>query len=166
MAKRANGVATFAASGSMMSWTFGPEQRVAYDVRANFPDFTALDDCQQRIILNGVKQRLADCIAGVKTPQERFERMQAVADGMKQGRYETRAAAVSNDAMLAAAITAVKGIALEKVVAYLSGKTPAERLALSQKDVYKQAYLTQIAIRTQAINMEALDDEIAALDDE
>jgi hypothetical protein len=160
MAKRANGIAVFTASGSMMAWTFGPEQRVVYDAATNFPDFATLDDCQQRIVLNGVKQRLADCIAGLKSPTERFERMESVAQALSQGRYEVRAAGVNNDGMLAAAIVAVSGKPLAVIVEFLSKKTPAERTALAASEKYQSKFLELLAERTKAVNVEDLDDEI------
>jgi hypothetical protein len=165
MAKRANGIATFAASGSRMSWDFGSGV-VRYDVTDNFPDFATMDDCQQRIVLNGVKQRLADCIAGLKSPTERFERMQSVAEALSQGRYEVRAAAVNNDGMLAAAIASVKGIALKKVVAYLAEKTPAQRNALAADEKYHATYLALIAERTKSVNLADLDDELDRMIDD
>jgi hypothetical protein len=65
--------ASAVAAGSMLQWTFGEGMTVRYDVTDNFPNFDDMNDCQQRIVLNGVKQRLADSIAGCKVPSDRFE---------------------------------------------------------------------------------------------
>lgn len=161
--KRANGIAAFVAAGSLMQWTFGEGLTVRYDVADNFPEFGSMDDCQQRIVLNGVKQRLADSIAGCKLASDRFERMNALADAMRRGEYEMRAKGVATDAMLAAAIAIVKGIDLAKVTAYLATKTPSQRQALAADEKYHAKYLELLAQRTKSVDVDELDDEIDQL---
>lgn len=141
MAKRANGVMEFELAKSVLTYTFSPTQIVTYDATANFPTFPEMNDCQQRIIINGLKQRLQDGVGGAgRTITQRFERMSEIADNLRRNVYSARGESVPTDLKFYA-----------RVVAAVQGKPHAEATILEAIRKWSDAQITAYMAKPQFV---------------
>ena len=126
MAKRVNGVMEYTYVAPVLKFDFGGNLVVTHDATCNFPTFAEMNDCQQRIIVNGLKQRLSDRVAGGESAQSRYETMAGTANSLRANVYSTRG--VSNKA---AELASELKLAINATVYALvqSGKDPAKALA-------------------------------------
>jgi hypothetical protein len=90
MAKRANGVMEYVYTEPVLKFDFGSGLVVSYNAEWNFPTFLTMSDCQKRVIVNGLKQRLSDRVAGGESASSRYDTMKATADSLKANIYSTR----------------------------------------------------------------------------
>jgi hypothetical protein len=158
---RKNGVAEFAMKGTRMMWDFGMEDTVTIDILNVFPEYAVMNEVQQGVVRNGLKQKLADSIAGVKNNNERFDRMVSVRDALLRGEWTARTAGGgSAAAILAEAIAEVDGRSLAKCREYTKGLKPAAVAALSVHPLYKGAVDRIVASRATAVDVAALLGEI------
>ena len=153
---RKNGVADFVMKGTRMTWDFGTGGTVALDVMDLFPEYAVMNEVQQGVVRNGIKQKLADSIAGLMGADERFDRMTNVRDALLRGEWTARAGGGSAAAILAEAIADVDGRSLAKCREYTKGLKPAAVAALSAHPLYKAAVDRIVASRATAVDVSAL----------
>lgn len=138
MAKRTNGVAEFTLNGSSLEWKFPKMGALQISAKSFFGDWDKLDDVQQKIIINGLKQKCADGMASAANETERFERMQAIMLNLLSGVWSARGTGASSDAaILAQAISEIDRKPLSKCREYVDGLTKAAREALMAHPLYK-----------------------------
>jgi hypothetical protein len=157
---RKNSVAEFALKGTRMIWEFPLDGPVSIDIVDLFPTYAGMSEVQQGVVRNGIKQKLADSIAGGED-KDRFDRMMTVRDGLLRGEWTTRTASGgSTAAILAEAIADVDGRSLAKCREYTKGLKPAAVAALSAHPLYKAAVDRLTAERAKAVDVSALLGEI------
>ena len=158
---RANGVAIFSQNADTMQWSFGPAMSVQATASDLFPDYHSFDVVQSGIVLNGLKQKLADSIASCKTPTERFDRMTKIRDNLYNGVWSERGSSGSSDAaILVAAIVSVSGKSLEKITAYVAGKSKTEIAALMVSERYSKAVneIRKARVASIDVDLDEIDD--------
>ena len=158
---RANGVCAFVQSADTMTWTFSPSQAVTASASDLYQDWHGFDIVQSSLILNGLKQKLADSIASCKTADERFARMKKVRDNLYNGIYSERGTGQSTDAaILVAAIVEVSGKPLEKVAAYVAGKSKSEIAALMMSEKFADAVasIRKSRVASVSVDLDEIDD--------
>ncbi len=161
---RKNGVADFAMKGTRMTWDFGTGGTVAIDVIDLFPEYAVMNEVQQGVVRNGLKQKLADSIAGLAGNDERFDRMTNVRDALLRGEWAARTAGGgSAAAILAEAIAYVDARPLAKCREYTKGLKPAAVAALSAHPLYKAAVDRIAASRAATVDVNALLGEIGEI---
>ena len=139
MAKRANGIAEFTTDGNMMAWSFGEIGEVSVQCFDFFPDYMQLSEVQKGIIYNGLKQKMADSIAGCVTTAARYEKMVRTAKALANGEWSSRGDSVEAERIIVAAgIVQVTGKPVDAVRAYLADK--------SKKDLAKIAASSKFAV--------------------
>jgi hypothetical protein len=164
MAKRTNGVAEFSRVGSALQWVFPKLGALQIDATEFYPEWAAMDEVQQNIILNGLKQKCADGMASAINEQDRYDRMASIMANLRGGIWSARGTGTASDAaILAQAIAEVDRKPLTKCRAYVDGLTKSARDALMSHALYKGVCDEIKAQRATAVDVDDLIGEIGNL---
>ncbi len=160
MAKRANGIASFATNGSLLQWDFDPGV-VSVECGEFFTDYANLTDVQRGIVFNGIKQKLQDSVASCKTAAERFERMTKTLENLRSGVWASRGDGSGGElGIVAMAIADVKGKPFAAVLEFLRGKSKAEIAALAASPKYAEAVAELRRAKASNVDVEDLESGI------
>lgn len=158
MAKRANGVASFAWDNVTreLSWDF-EKGRVA---KFTVPE-CGLDSRDDMAMVFGYKQTIADAAAkgASVTVDAKFEAMQARIEVLRSGVWQAERGE-GNVTYLARAISELKNKPIRDVIAFLAGKTKEQRAALANAKPYAEKIAELRAANVDVGLIETLDAEI------
>lgn len=168
---RANGISSFdgdLAETGILQWKRPGCETVRFDVRTVFPDFDAMTDCQQRTIVNGFKQKIADSGAlKDATPTAKMSAMFDTADRLamlQQWNSGTRASIRTvNVEALVVAIAATLGKPADAVAEIVAGWSVEQMFAQSVAERYRAEYIERLPKPVARADTATLDAELDAL---
>lgn len=164
---KSNSVMEFAydAPSRTLSWLFKDGGVVEY----THADVTPIDSLTIPAIVRGFKQKIGDAAAtDMGTPMaEKRAAMLVVVATLNAGQWNAERAGGGNaGGLLATAIANVKRMEIEKVRAFLKGKTKAQRDAFAAKEDYATEIQRLTALRIAGVDTSGMEDELDGLADE
>lgn len=125
----------FAGKRQLLKDSFEQEGKVA--VRLDFRNgetrtFVIPDELMAKFAAHGAEQKLGDEIAGLKDIDDAVMAIDKLTERLNAGNWnvERESSGMAGTSVLARALAEVKGVDIEKVKAFLSTKTQAEKIAL------------------------------------